>query len=33
MSNILNKQTAAGVLAALAMSAFYRWYSGSNLGT
>jgi hypothetical protein len=32
MPAFLNKQTAAGVLAALAISAAYRWYIGTNLG-
>ena len=32
MGNFFTKQTAAGIAAALAMSALYRWYVGKNLG-
>lgn len=31
MTDIFTKQNAAGVLAALAISAFVRWYTGKNL--
>ena len=32
MPAFLNKQLAAGVLCALAISAFYRWQTCKNLG-